>query len=110
MNETLTEINEILKRSPARFLKTYFRADISAISDSEIKVEIVSTLDFFGDRVVPPFPGYQESNQKLIEKWHATGIAIGSMEYYLTDKKINYSKEIFIVDKDEINARFIINV
>jgi hypothetical protein len=109
MNEILTELNEIFKRSPARFLKTYFRANISPISNSTIKVEISSTLDFFGDRVVNPFLNYQEDYQKLIEKWHATGIAIGSIEYYLTDKKLNYSKEIFVVD-DEINARFIINV
>ena len=109
MNDILTEINELLKRSPARFLKAYFRADISAISSSAIKVEIVSTLDFFGDRVVNPFPNYQEDYQKLIEKWHATGIAIGSIEYYLTDKKLTYSKEIFVED-DEINARFTINV
>lgn len=110
MNEILTELNEVLKRSPARFLKTYFRADLSAISSSTIKVEISSTLDFFGNRVVSPFPNYQEDNQKLIEKWHAAGIAIGSIEYYLTDKKLNYSTEIFIDDNDEINARIIVNV
>ena len=109
MNEILTEIDGILKRSPARFLKVYFRADISTISNSIIKVEISSSLDFFGDRVVNPFPNYQEDYQKLIEKWHATGIAIGSIEYYLTDKKLTYSKEIFVED-DEINARFTINV
>ena len=109
MNEILTEINEVLKRSPSRFLKTYFYANISPISNSIIKVEISSSLDFFGDRVVNPFPDYQEDYQKLIEKWHATGIAIGSIEYYLTDKKLTYSKEIFIED-DEINARIIINV
>jgi hypothetical protein len=109
MNEILTEINELLKRSPARFLKTYFRANIYTISNSTIKVEISSSLDFFGDRVVNPFPNYQEDYQKLVEKWHATGIAIGSIEYYLTDKKLTYSKEIFVED-DEINARFTINV
>jgi hypothetical protein len=110
MNEILTEINEILKRSPSRFLKAYFCADISVISDSEIKVEIISTLDFFGDRVVPVFPGYFENHERDMEKWHATGIAIGALEYYLTDKKLNYSKEIVVNDKNEINARIIINV
>ena len=109
MNDLIIEIKEILKRSPARFLKIYFRANISPISESEIKVEIISTLDYFGNRVVNPFPNYQEDYQKLIEKWHATGIAIGSIEYYLTDKKLTYSKEIFVED-DEINARFTINV
>lgn len=110
MNDVITEIHEVLKRCPARFLKTYFRANIFAISTSTIIVEISSTLDYFGDRVVPLFPNYKESNQKLIEKWHATGIAISSLEYYLTDKKLNYSEEFFIDDKDEINARITINV
>lgn len=110
MNDIITEINEVLKRCPARFLKTYFRASVFTISTSTIIVEISSTLDYFGDRVVLPFPNYQESNQKLIEKWHATGIAIGSIEYYLTDKKLNYSEEFFVDDDDEINVRITINV
>lgn len=110
MNDLIIEIKEILKRSPARFLKAYFCADISVISESEIKVEIISTLDFFGDRVVNPFPNYQEDYLKLIEKWHATGIVIATLEYYLTDKKLNYYKEISVDDTNEINARIIINV
>lgn len=110
MNEILSEINEILKRSPSRFLKPYFCADISAISNSTIKVDIASNLDFFGDRVVPVFPGHSENYIKDIEKWHATGIAIGALEYYLTDKKLNYSKEINVNETNDINARLIINV
>ena len=110
MNEILIEIKEILKRSPARFLKIYFRADISSISDSVIKVDIVSTLDFFGNSVIKTYENHFENNERLMEKWHATGIAIGTLEYYLTDKKLSYSKEIFIDDNDEINARILINV
>jgi hypothetical protein len=110
MNDVITEISEVLKRCPARFLKTYFRANIFAISTSTIIVEISSTLDYFGDRVIPLFPNFKEIDEKLMEKWHSTGIAIGSIEYYLTDKKLNYSKEFFIDDNDEINARISIDV
>jgi hypothetical protein len=114
MNEILTEIKEVLKRSPARFSKIYFRADVAEISASTIKVEITSTLDFFGDYVVPAFPNPLgadlETAERLMEKWHAAGIAVGAVEYYLTDKKFNYVTIISVDENNEINARILINV
>lgn len=114
MDEILTEIKEVLKRSPARFSKIYFRADVAQTSTNTIKVEITSTLDFFGDFVVPSFPdpnGQEiQASLQLMEKWHATGIAIGTVEYYLTDKKINYVTMMSVDENNEISARILINV
>jgi hypothetical protein len=113
MDEILYEIKEVLKRSPARFSKIYFRATVSATSDSIIKVEIQSTLDFFGDYVVPAFPTpggiHQLADERLIEKWHAAGIAIGAVECYLKDKQFSYSTAIDVSD-DEVVAEILINV
>jgi hypothetical protein len=106
MNEILTEIKEVLKMSPARFAKIYFRAVITPVSLSTIKVEIVSTFDYFGSMVFP-VPPYEQK----MEKWHATGIAIGALEHYLDNKQFKYHTTISSdPTTEEITAEILINV
>jgi hypothetical protein len=114
MNEILNEIKEVLKMSPARFQKVYFRANIITPTTDTIKVNLTSTLEYFGDYVVPLNPNaagpHLESDERLMEKWHATGIAVGVLEYYLDTKKFKYSTTMSIDSINEVTAEILINV
>ena len=116
MNKILNEIKEVLHRSPGRFSKVFFVADIKKISSFQILVQIKSTLDFFGDSVVANFdPGINSSvnflyEERMMEKWLSTGLAIGLVENYLDTNGFNYSINFFIDSNQEINAEVLIDV
>lgn len=114
MNEILNEIKEVLKMSPSRFQKVYFRASIITPTADTIKVNLTSTLEYFGDYVVPLNPNaagpHLESDERLMEKWHAAGIAVGVLEYYLDTKKFKYFTTMSIDSVNEITTEILINV
>jgi hypothetical protein len=111
MDEIVQDIEEILKMSPARFARTFYRANIIVISQSELKVEITSTLDYFKNNIVYNSSGL-DSNlyEAYMEKWHATGLAVGVVEHYLDSKKIKYETLISKRPNNELNAEIAINV
>jgi hypothetical protein len=111
MDEIIQDIEEILKMSPARFARTFYRANIILISSSELKVEITSTLDYFKNTIVYNSSGL-DSNlyEACMEKWHATGLAIGVIEHYLDSKNFKYETLIDKNSNNELNAEIIINV
>ena len=103
MNDIITEIKEVLKISPARFSKIYYRAIIEAVGTNTIKVTITSSFDFL--------TSYSNTELlKKLEKWNATGLAIGCLEKYLEDKGYVYSTSMSSNKKDNIVAEVTINV
>jgi hypothetical protein len=106
MNDILNEIKEILKISPARFSRIYYKAIVEPIGVDNIKVTIISTFNY----IISHVDNVTSTTLRNIEKWHSAGLAVGCVEHYLKDKNFEYTTTMSKTSNNELIAEIIIHV
>ena len=96
----ISAVKNIIMLSPSRIGKIFFKCTISNV-DNTISVKFYPTGKWV-DPFIPPheiFDGGDKFHHQ--ERWHQTGLAIGSLEHFLTS-----NNKSFVVS-DIINSEYI---
>jgi hypothetical protein len=117
MSILVNQIVEVLQTAPARFAKVFFTADIYVRTNNTIFIQISTTLDHYTgylpgvpDPINPWWETVPEGMDVVkdeieMEKFHQTGLALGTLEYYLNSENLEYTK-IFQYTNNEIIAEY----
>lgn len=114
MSINIDEIKTVLYNAPARFAKIFFTADILILKNKDVKITIKTTLDYYGVNLVyHPKQSHLKiskaiENERKLEKFHQTGLALGALEYYLKSQSLSFTQKIEYLE-DEIIAEYYIS-
>lgn len=81
--DLISAIKKIIMLSPARTGRIFFKCTISTLDSNDISVKFYPTSKWV-DPVIPANEIFPESDKfHHQERWHQTGLAIGSLEHFL---------------------------
>jgi len=120
MTINIDEIVEVIYRAPARFAKIFFEAHILVLKNKDVKIDIKTTFKHYGMYHVPlpnnsheffkthsPIGWNHAKEEKNLEKFNQTGLALGTLEYYLNSQNYNFTKTIELIDNEIIAEYYI---
>ena len=119
INKIVEEIVEVLQTSPARLAKVYFAANVIVKKNNTVFIQITTTFNnniktFNLQKIKESINNINKLQYKIrkkiiddyeegiFEKFHQTGLALGTLEYYLTSKNLNYSKTFQYLNNEVI--------